>query len=84
MIGAVMTASIFCSYAIDTDTISYNKKKITEYLPKIHGVMRTRFEQLTTGSKEGRFQIANARLNVSGNVTDFASYFFKWISAIRV
>lgn len=77
MIGAVMTASIFCSYAIDTDTISYNKKKITEYLPKIHGVMRTRFEQLTTGSKEGRFQIANARLNVSGNVTDFASYFFQ-------
>ena len=73
MVGAALTASIFCSYAIETDTLSYNKKKITKYLQKIHGGMRTRFEQLTTGSKEGRFQIANARLNISGNVTDLAS-----------
>lgn len=62
-------------YAADADTvptIDYRK-----YIPNIHGVMRARFERETSGEKEGRFVVANARLNFSGNVTDFASYFFQ-------
>lgn len=77
MTGAVFAASIFCAHASETDSISSAKKDLTKYLPQVHGVMRTRFEQLTSDSKEGRFQIANARLNVSGSVTDFASYYFQ-------
>ncbi|MDE6704201.1 MAG: OprO/OprP family phosphate-selective porin, partial [Muribaculaceae bacterium] len=77
VIGAAFAASIFCSNAAESDSVSTAKKDLSGYIPKIHGVMRTRFEQLTSDSKEGRFQIANARLNVSGNVTDFASYFFQ-------
>ncbi|MDE5594203.1 MAG: hypothetical protein K2I89_01340, partial [Muribaculaceae bacterium] len=77
VIGAAFAASIFCSNAAESDSVSTAKKELSGYIPKIHGVMRTRFEQLTSDSKEGRFQIANARLNISGNVTDFASYFFQ-------
>lgn len=71
-IGAVMAASFFCCMGAENSGASQ-----TSYLPKVHGVMRSRFEQLTTGSKEGRFQVANARVNLSGNVTDFASYYFQ-------
>ncbi|MDE5554836.1 MAG: hypothetical protein K2J10_06600 [Muribaculaceae bacterium] len=71
-IGAVMAASFL--YCVGADGIN---SAVTNYMPKVHGVMRSRFEQLTSGSKEGRFQVANARVNLSGNVTDFASYFFQ-------
>lgn len=47
------------------------------YIPKVHGVMRGRFEQLTEGDKSGRFQVANARINLRGNITTFASYYFQ-------
>lgn len=46
-------------------------------MPHIHGVMRGRFDQMTSGDDEGRFQVANARVNLSGDVTDFASYYFQ-------
>lgn len=67
-----MAASIFCSVQAED-----GNSKTSYYLPKIHGVMRSRFEQLTSDGGEGRFQVANARLNVSGNATDFASYYFQ-------
>ena len=70
--GAVMAASFF--YCLGTE----NSVTIpSKFLPKVHGVMRSRFEQLTSDSKEGRFQVANARVNLSGDVTDFASYYFQ-------
>lgn len=69
-------SGIYCQ-ASDNDSISAKKTDLSKYIPQVHGVMRTRFEQLTNNSEDGRFQIANARLNVRGNVTDFASYYFQ-------
>lgn len=74
-VGATMIAStLYC----DAEELKKDESKSwSEYLPKVHGVMRSRFEQLTDDGGEGRFQVANARVNLRGNVTDFASYFFQ-------
>lgn len=61
-------------FATETDSISH-KSTTNYYAPKVHGVMRGRFEQQTSGNKSGRFQVANARVSLSGNVSPFASYF---------
>lgn len=50
---------------------------LSKYMPQFHGVMRARFDQLVDRDGEGRFQVANARVNMRGNVTDFASYFMQ-------
>ncbi len=71
-----MVASFF-SYDVAAENTVGATDSISFYMPKVHGVMRGRFEQLTSDSKEGRFQVANARVNLSGNVTTFASYYFQ-------
>lgn len=80
LIGAAFAASFFYLNAADTadtDSLRVKQAGLSKYIPKVHGVMRGRFEQLTSGEKEGRFQVANARVNLSGDVTDFASYYFQ-------
>lgn len=75
LFGAAVAASSFLCDAAEADSLK--TKTQTNYMPQIHGVMRSRFEQLTTGSKEGRFMVANARVNLRGEVAPFASYYFQ-------
>jgi len=65
-----------CAEAYVGDSTKVSIKNSTKYIPQIHGVMRSRFEQLTSGAKEGRFMVANARINIRGDVAPFASYYF--------
>lgn len=44
-------------------------------MPRVHGVVRGRFEQQTSEAKDGRFQVANARVSIAGDVAPCASYF---------
>ncbi len=76
-VGATMIASAFYCGAADTPVENDEPKTWIKYLPEFHGVMRSRFEQLTENGGEGRFQVANARVNMRGDVTDFASYYFQ-------
>ena len=71
----ILLASALCCSATENVSNKEVSKTLTDYLPQIHGVMRSRFEQLTDDGGEGRFQVANARVNLRGNITDFASYY---------
>lgn len=77
LIGAVFVASACYADATVTDSTNVSLKGLSKYVPQVHGVMRGRFEQLTDGTKEGRFIVANARVNLSGNVAPCASYYFQ-------
>lgn len=77
LFGAVLAASSFSVCAADTDSVKTSSKGLLKYVPQVHGVMRARFEQLTNGSKEGRFMVPNARVNLRGYVAPCASYYFQ-------
>lgn len=67
-IFAVITAvAVFCQ----TDNSA-----IVIHVPDVHGVLRSRWEmQTTTG--EQRFQLRNARINISGSVVPGISYYLQ-------
>lgn len=46
-----------------------------DYMPKVHGTVRPRFEMLTEGG-EARFQVRNARLSLNGNIAPMIDYYF--------
>lgn len=48
----------------------------TDLTPKLHGVIRPRWEMDTRGG-ESRFQLRNARLTVTGNLAPEIDYFFQ-------
>lgn len=48
----------------------------TDYIPKIAGVMRMRYEQEISGGLS-RFQLRNARVAVSGNIANQIDYFLQ-------
>ena len=67
---------------IGIDQIGATSKDSTakvNYMPEIHGVFRGRFQASTTESDNYRFQVRNARLNISGKI---APIIFKPTSAI--
>lgn len=74
---ALLTGTAIIGQAAESDTIKVKNSEAVDYAPKVHGIVRARFEQQTSGEGEGRFQVADARVNISGNVTDFASYYFQ-------
>ena len=47
------------------------------YIPEIHGVVRGRFEASTAQGDHYRFQVRNARLNISGKIASFADYYLQ-------
>ena len=49
----------------------------TDYKPRIHGVLRTRWEGEFGNGVVQRFQVRNARLSVGGNVLPDLSYFIQ-------
>ena len=48
----------------------------SEYIPEIHGTFRGRYEFVTEDS-EGRFQVRNARVDISGRIAKPIGYFFQ-------
>lgn len=50
---------------------------LTDYIPKIHGVVRTRWEGEFGDGFAQRFQVRNARVSVEGNVLPDVSYFVR-------
>lgn len=48
-------------------------QKKTDYIPKIHGTIRGKYEYQYE-EKEGRFEVRNARFSLTGNVAPIVSY----------
>ncbi|MDE6463025.1 MAG: OprO/OprP family phosphate-selective porin [Muribaculaceae bacterium] len=63
--ATAMLAAAACAAAADTD-----------YVPRIHGVMRTRWE-METESGDSRFQVRNARVSLDGNIAPIISYYIQ-------
>lgn len=58
----------------DVTASGLTAEELKEYLPRITGVIRTRYE-LATEDGMGRFQVRNARVQVQGNVGPIFSYY---------
>lgn len=65
----LLLASLFTVCAAEADST----EKVN-YIPQVHGVARARFEY-STEHGESRFQVRNARLNVSGKIASWADYY---------
>lgn len=70
------TTTVTTTTTTTTTTITNNGTEKVDYTPKIHGVIRTRWEgEFNEGEFGQRFQVRNARVSVSGNVMKDLSYF---------
>lgn len=69
-------ASFNSAIKADTSETQENEKQKIDLVPKIHGVMRARWEMDTKGG-ENRFQIRNARVNLSGKVAPIIDYYIQ-------
>ena len=49
------------------------QEKKTEFTPEIHGTVRSKYEYQTEEC-EGRFEVRNARISITGKVIDAVSY----------
>ena len=67
---------IYCADARGADTGSGTTEKAFDYMPKIHGTLRTRYE-MATQDVMSRFQVRTARVSVSGNVAPFIDYYLQ-------
>lgn len=72
--AAVMAAAAVCASGADGRPEAEEK---IDYTPKVHGVMRVRYEGEFPGWEQ-RFQVANARLSVAGNVLRDLDYFVQF------
>jgi len=63
----------------DKAAVAVSTGLTTDYTPKIHGVLRTRWEgEWGNGVEFGqRFQVRNARLSVAGNILPSVNYFMQ-------
>ena len=76
----VLIALLPLAATAQTPSINGNGKKIEkekmeskDYLPKIHGTIRAKYEYQTTMGA-GRFEVRNARVSVTGNVLPSVAY----------
>lgn len=61
-----------------TTTTSGSAEEKVDYMPKIHGVIRTRWEgEFNDNDFSQRFQVRNARVSVEGNVLRNLSYYIR-------
>lgn len=75
-VSAAVTAAVaVCASGADGVSVS-NEEKI-DYMPRVHGVIRARYEG-ELPDWEQRFQVANARLSVAGNVLRNLDYFVQF------
>ena len=54
-------------------TVCGAQEKKTEFTPEIHGTVRAKYEYQTEEG-EGRFEVRNARISITGKVIDAVSY----------
>lgn len=71
--GLLCMLAAAASAPADSTDSSQNYKK---FIPKVHGVLRTFFEQ-STATGDSRFIVQNARLNASGYVMPWLNYFMQ-------
>ena len=57
----------------DGKKINKEKLETKDYLPEIHGTIRSKYEYQTTMGA-GRFEVRNARVSVTGNVLPIVAY----------
>ena len=63
----------FIATMLATATVCGAQEKKTEFTPDIHGTVRAKYEYQTEEG-EGRFEVRNARICISGKVVDAVSY----------
>ena len=63
----------FIATMLATATMCGAQEKKTEFTPEIHGTVRAKYEYQTEEG-EGRFEVRNARISISGKVVDAVSY----------
>lgn len=63
---AMLCTAAVAAFAADSTKVNY--------VPEIHGALRTRIEMNTTQG-EYRFQVRNARVSLGGNIASWANYF---------
>ena len=57
----------------DGKKIEKEKLEIKDYLPEIHGTIRSKYEYQTSMGA-GRFEVRNARISITGNVLPMVAY----------
>jgi hypothetical protein len=72
---AAAAISMLPAAAAENSNSGTEEKKV-DYMPEIHGVLRARWE-IDTQHGDQRFQIRNARVNVSGNVAPTIGYYIQ-------
>lgn len=64
---------IIVSAAITIATVGFAQSEQSLYTPQINGTIRAKYEYLTT-ENEGRFQVRNTRVSVTGKIMPIISY----------
>jgi len=72
LLSTISVTTIHTQAADQADT----QEKSFDYIPKVHGTVRTRYE-MATEDVMSRFQVRTARIAVSGNVAPFIDYFMQ-------
>lgn len=72
LLSTISVPTIHTQAADQADT----QEKSFDYIPKVHGTVRTRYE-MATEDVMSRFQVRTARIAVSGNVAPFIDYFMQ-------
>ncbi len=57
----------------DGQKIEKEKLETKDYLPEVHGTIRSKFEYQTTMGA-GRFEVRNARISITGNILPIVAY----------
>lgn len=63
----------FITTMLAAATVCGAQEKKTEFIPEIHGTVRAKYEYQTEEG-EGRFEVRNARISITGKVIDAVSY----------
>ena len=57
----------------DGKAIDKEKLEAKDYLPEVHGTIRSKYEY-QTGMGAGRFEVRNARVSITGNILPNVAY----------
>lgn len=72
---SMMSVAVICAasaHGADTD----NADKQFDYIPKVHGTIRTRYE-MATEDVMSRFQVRTVRVSLGGNAAPFIDYYMQ-------